>query len=49
MGQLDRSRIGTSREDTSSLPINVFIIWKTLQRHHLVKYDHSQIVTGPLY
>ena len=39
VGQLDRSRIGTSREDTSSLPINVFIIWKPFQRHHSVKYE----------
>ena len=43
MGQLDRSRIGTSGEDTSSLPIDVFIIWKPLQTHHSVKYDHSLI------
>jgi len=39
VGQLDRLRIGTSREDTSSLPINVFIIWKPFQRHHSVKYE----------
>ena len=41
VGQLDRLRMGISREDTSSLPINLFIIWKPLQRHDLVKYDHS--------
>jgi len=35
VGQLDRLRIGTSREDTSSLPINVFIIWKPFERPSL--------------
>ena len=39
VGQLDRLRIGTSREDTSSLPINVFIFWRPFQRHHSVKYE----------
>ena len=40
-GQLDRLRMGTSMEDTSSFPINVFIIWKPFETHHSVKYDHS--------